>query len=71
MCRLVREGRTPLSVLVSEDNGATWPQRLDLETGPGEYSYPSVIQTADGCVHVVATHRREQIFHYLLEHRDL
>jgi predicted neuraminidase len=67
----VREGRTPLSVLVSEDNGATWPQRLDLETQPGEYSYPSVIQAEDGRVHVVATHQRTQIFHYVLESQDL
>ena len=71
VCNPVREGRTPLSVLVSEDNGATWPRRLDLETDPGEYSYPSVIQAEDGRVHVVATHRREQIFHYVLEYKDL
>jgi predicted neuraminidase len=71
VCNPVREGRTPLSVLVSEDNGATWPQRLDLETQPGEYSYPSVIQAEDGRVHVVATHQRTQIFHYVLESQDL
>jgi predicted neuraminidase len=71
VCNPVREGRTPLSVLVSEDNGQTWPRRLDLETHPGEYSYPSVIQAEDGRVHVVATHRRVQIFHYVLEPEEL
>jgi predicted neuraminidase len=71
VCNPVREGRTPLSVLVSEDNGATWPRRIDLETLPGEYSYPSVIQAEDGRVHVVATHQRVQIFHYVLESEDL
>jgi len=71
VCNPVREGRTPLSVLVSEDNGQTWPRRLDLETHPGEYSYPSVIQAEDGRVHVVATHRRVQIFHYVLESEEL
>jgi predicted neuraminidase len=70
-CNPVREGRTPLSVLVSEDNGATWPRRLDLETNPGEYSYPSVIQAEDGRVHVVATHQRARIFHYILEPKEL
>ncbi len=38
--------RTPLSVLFSRDNGATWPDRIDLETDPGEFSYPALI--ADG-----------------------
>jgi predicted neuraminidase len=70
-CNPVREGRTPLSVLVSEDNGATWPRRIDLETGPGEYSYPSIVQADDGCVHMVATHERTQIFHYVLDPREL
>ncbi|MBI4574458.1 MAG: exo-alpha-sialidase [candidate division NC10 bacterium] len=70
-CNPVPEGRTPLSVLVSEDNGVTWPRRKDLETDAGEYSYPSVIQAEDGRVHVVATHRRERIFHYVLEPAEL
>jgi len=70
-CNPVREGRTPLSVLVSEDNGATWPRRVDLETGAGEYSYPSIIQADDGRVHVVATHSRTRIFHYILDPREL
>jgi predicted neuraminidase len=70
-CNPVREGRTPLSVLLSEDNGATWPRRLDLETDPGEYSYPSVIQVADGRIHVVATHRRTQIFHYIIDPQEV
>jgi len=70
-CNPVPDGRTPLSVLVSEDNGATWPRRIDLETGSGEYSYPSVIQAQDGQVHVVATHQRVQIFHYVLDPVEL
>ena len=71
VCNPVREGRSPLSVLVSEDNGETWPGRIDLEDRQGEYSYPSVIQAEDGRVHVVATHQRTQIFHYVLEEREL
>jgi predicted neuraminidase len=70
-CNPVREGRTPLSVLASEDNGVAWPRRVDLETGAGEYSYPAVIQAGNGCVHVVATHGRTQIFHYVLDPREL
>ncbi len=52
--------RTPLSLLLSEDNGATWRRWRDLEDGPGEYSYPSVIPVPGG-VAVVYTWRRERI----------
>lgn len=71
VCNPVRQGRTPLSVLLSGDNGETWRRRLDLETNPGEYSYPSVIQAEDGHVHVVATHQRVQIFHYVFDPKEL
>lgn len=70
-CNPVRQDRTPLTLLVSADNGVTWSQRLDLESGPGEHSYPSIIQARDDRIHVVATHRRVQIFHYVLDPGDL
>ena len=38
--------RTPLNVIVSEDNGNTWDMGVVLESMPGEYSYPGMI--ADG-----------------------
>jgi len=71
VCNPVHEDRSPLSALISEDNGITWPRRIDLKTGRGEFSYPSVIQTTDRNVHVVATHLREQIFHYVLDPGEL
>lgn len=40
--------RSPLSLLKSRDNGATWQRVLDLETQPGEFSYPAIIETGDG-----------------------
>jgi predicted neuraminidase len=40
--------RTPLSISLSFDDGRSWPHRLDLEIGEGEYSYPAVIPTAVG-----------------------
>ena len=53
--------RTPLNVAVSRD-GKTWFASLVLEDSPiGQYSYPSVIQSADGMVHIVYTWRRERI----------
>lgn len=60
VCNPVRRGRTPLSVLVSEDNGNTFTVLCDLETEPGEYSYPAVIY-AGGELHITYTHRRERI----------
>lgn len=70
-CNPVPEGRSPLAVLVSEDNGCSWPRRVTLEAGPGEHSYPAIIQAEDGRVHVVATHRRERIAHYVLDPGEL
>lgn len=53
--------RTPLNVAVSTD-GKKWYATLVLEDSPiSQYSYPSVIQTDDGMVHIVYTWRRERI----------
>ncbi len=35
--------RSPLSVSLSSDNGETWGSRIDLETVPGEFSYPAIV----------------------------
>jgi predicted neuraminidase len=59
-------GRTPLNVAVSRD-GKAWQAALVLEDQPGEYSYPTVIQTADGLVHVTYTWRRQRIKHAVLD----
>jgi predicted neuraminidase len=56
------QGRTPLNVAISKD-GKTWEAALVLEREPGEYSYPAVIQAADGLVHVTYTWKRERIKH--------
>lgn len=53
--------RTPLNVAISND-GIHWDASLILEDSPiKEYSYPSVIQGADGMVHIVYTWRREKV----------
>ena len=53
--------RTPLNVAISKD-GVTWYAALILEDSPiSQYSYPSVIQSRDGMVHIVYTWRRERI----------
>jgi predicted neuraminidase len=55
--------RTPLSITRSTDGGKTWSAHLAFESNPGEYSYPSVLQTDDGLIHVVYTYRRYSIKH--------
>jgi predicted neuraminidase len=59
-------GRTPLNVAISRD-GKTWRQVLALETAPGEYSYPAVIQSTDGLVHITYTWKRQRIKHVVLD----
>ncbi len=53
-------GRSPLNVAVSED-GRSWQAALVLEDEPGEYSYPAVIQAADGKVHATYTWKRLKV----------
>jgi predicted neuraminidase len=64
---LPKGARTPLNVAVSKD-GKTWYAALILEDSPiSQYSYPSVIQTSDGLVHVVYTWRRQCIKHVVID----
>jgi len=62
----VEKGRTPLTVALSTD-GSTWKDVLTLEDQPGEYSYPAIIQTADGRVHTTYTWKRERVRHVIID----
>jgi predicted neuraminidase len=62
--------RSPLNIAVSAD-GKTWKAALVLEDQPGEYSYPAVIQTSDGLVHVTYTWKRERIKHVVIDPKKL
>jgi predicted neuraminidase len=52
--------RSPLNLAVSRD-GDHWTSFQALETEPGEYSYPAMIQGSDGQLHITYTWRRERI----------
>ncbi len=56
-----KRGRSPLNLAVSKDGGQTWNNFLALETEPGEYSYPAIIQARDGSLHAVYTWKRTRI----------
>jgi alpha-L-rhamnosidase len=63
--------RTPLNVAVSKD-GKKWYAALVLEDSPiSQYSYPSVIQSADGMVHIVYTWRRQRIKYVKVDPKKL
>lgn len=58
---LAKGPRTPLNISVSKD-GIHWNAALILEDSKiSQYSYPSIIQSNDGMIHVVYTWRRERI----------
>jgi len=60
------EDRNRLNVALSPD-GRAWQAALVLEDSPGEYSYPAVIQTSDGLVHVTYSWKRERIKHVVFD----
>ena len=60
------KGRTPLNVAISSD-GVKWDAALTLESEPGEYSYPAIIQTGDGLVHVTYTWKRQRVRHVVID----
>jgi predicted neuraminidase len=60
------KGRTPLNIAVSKD-GKSWQAAMVLESEAGEYSYPAVIQTGDGLVHISYTWKRKRIKHVVVD----
>ncbi len=61
--------RNVFNVAVSND-GENWEAAVVLENDPdkdAEYSYPAVIQTTDGMIHITYTWNRKQIKHVVLD----
>ncbi|RYY27219.1 MAG: sialidase [Chitinophagaceae bacterium] len=62
--------RSPLSVAVSKD-GLKWKDVIVLESEPGEYSYPAVIESKDGSIHITYTWNRKKIMHVEISNTQL
>ena len=63
------KGRNKLAVAVSKD-GVKWNAVVLLEDDPdpkAEYSYPAIIQTKDGLVHITYTWNRKKIKHVIID----
>lgn len=58
--------RSPISLFLSEDNGETWTRLCDLETGPGEFSYPAVAARGSRLL-ITYTWQRESIVYWEFE----
>lgn len=64
-------GREMINLATSED-GQTWKAALTLENTPkSEFSYPAVIQTADGLVHITYTWKRQRLVHLVVDPETL
>jgi len=58
--------RSPICIAISK-NGKVWHKVLTLDSEPGELSYPAVIQTSDGMVHITYTWKRTTIRHITVD----
>ena len=71
--------RAPMTIAISHDGGLTWPAVKIIQDGDGiclsnnskekknrEFSYPSVLQSRDGRIHMTFTYFRQVIKHVIL-----
>jgi len=66
--------RTPLTLALSKDGGATWPYWRNVQMQDEEYlenqlgySYPTLLQTGDGMLHVAYSYLRKTIKHLVVD----
>ncbi len=66
-----KQGRANLNVAISKDEGKTWQANYFLENeSQKEFSYPAIIQTRDGKIHITYTYLRTHIKHVILTSKD-
>lgn len=62
--------RNVLNMALSR-NGREWESALVIEKGQGEFSYPAIIQTSDGRVHITYSWNRQRIRHVIVDSTKL
>jgi predicted neuraminidase len=65
--------RTDMTVLLSEDDGVTWPKKIVIDTRK-DISYPDAIETTDGYIHIVYDRDRygaKEIIYTRLTEKDI
>ncbi len=55
--------RTPLTAALSTDGDKTYPHRLNLVSGNGDFAYPYAIEADDGKIHLVFTGNERTTIH--------
>jgi predicted neuraminidase len=66
------EGEREILAVSTSKDGTHWTQVGELENTPlKEFSYPAIIQTRDGHIHVTYTWKREKIKHAVLNFKNL
>ncbi len=63
-------GRNMLNLAISE-NGTSWKPIMTLERAEGEFSYPAIIQSSDGLVHITYTYDRQSVKYVCLNPKQL
>lgn len=58
--------RSPLNLAVSKD-GKSWEAARVLENDAGEYSYPAIIQSSDGLLHITYSWNRKKVKHIVVD----
>ncbi|MDL5512922.1 sialidase family protein [Arenibacter sp. M-2] len=66
------KGRNMINLAISDD-GINWKPVMTLENAPAEsgYSYPAIIQTSDGLVHITYTYLRQSVKHVVIDPKQL
>lgn len=66
------KGRNMINLAISED-GINWKPVMTLDNVPAEsgYSYPAIIQTSDGLVHITYTYVRQSVKHVVIDPKQL
>ncbi len=47
--------RTPLTAAISTDGGKSFPHKRNVAEGPGDFAYPSAVESQDGLIHITYT----------------